>query len=71
MSRCNINRWGPGTTCERPQNAEAVKEMKAKLEAMQKERAKQDQIWTQPEPEVKSEPKAQSNSNKQLKNTFS
>ena len=50
MSRCNINRWGPGTTCERPQNTEAVKEMKAKLEAMQKERAKQDQIWTQPEP---------------------
>ena len=68
MSRCNINRWGPGTTCERPQNAEAVKEMKAKLEAMQKERAKQDQIWTQPEPEVKPLTTA---SNKQIKNTFS
>jgi hypothetical protein len=61
MSRCNINRWGPGTTCERPQNTEAVKEMKAKLEAMQKERAKQDQIWNQPEPEVKSEVKSQLN----------
>ena len=70
MSRCNINRWGPGTTCERPQNTEAVKEMKAKLEAMQKERAKQDQIWTQPESAP--EPKAQSNTAiKQLKNTFS
>ena len=71
MSRCNINRWGPGTTCERPQNTEAVKEMKAKLEAMQKERAKQDQIWTQPEPEVKPTGISNTVSTKQLTYTSS
>jgi len=47
MSRCSVNRWGPGTTCEKPINTEATKELKAKLDALQKERAKQDSIWTQ------------------------
>lgn len=49
MSRCGVNRWGPGTTCERPQNTEAAKELKGRLEELQKERAKQDQVWTVPE----------------------
>lgn len=47
MSRCSVNRWGPGTTCEKPINTEATKELKAKLDALQKERAKQDSVWTQ------------------------
>lgn len=47
MSRCALNRWGPGTTCERPINTEASKELQAKIKAMQEERAKQDTIWTQ------------------------
>ena len=47
MSRCALNRWGPGTTCERPINTEASKELLAKIKAMQEERAKQDTIWTQ------------------------
>ena len=49
MSRCGVNRWGPGTTCERPQNTEASKELKGRLEELQKERAKQDQVWITPE----------------------
>jgi hypothetical protein len=47
MSRCALNRWGPGTTCERPTNTEAAKEIQLKIKAMQDERAKQDSIWNQ------------------------
>ena len=55
MSRCGVNRWGPGTTCERPINTEAAKELKDRLAAMAKEREKQDQMWdiTNEEPVVK------------------
>ena len=49
MSRCGVNRWGPGTTCERSQNTEAAKELKGRLEELQKERAKQDQVWITPD----------------------
>jgi len=49
MSSCAVNRWGPGTTCERPKNTEAVKEMKDRMAALQAERAKQDQMWIIPE----------------------
>ena len=45
MSRCGVNRWGPGTTCERPINTEAAKELKERMAAMAKERSKQDQMW--------------------------
>lgn len=45
MSRCALNRWGPGTTCERPINTEAAKELQAKIAAMKAEREKQDSIW--------------------------
>jgi len=48
MSRCGVNRWGPGTTCERPSNTEAAKEIQQRLAKLESERTKQDQIWTQP-----------------------
>jgi len=47
MSRCAINRWGPGTPCNKPINTEASKELQAKIKAMQDERAKQDTMWEQ------------------------
>jgi hypothetical protein len=56
MSRCGVNRWGPGTTCERPVNTEAAKEIQQRLALLEAQRAKQDQIWTQPsavEPNIK------------------
>ena len=45
MSRCGVNRWGPGTTCERPINTEATKDMEARLAVMAKERESQDKMW--------------------------
>jgi len=42
---CSVNRWGPGTTCEKPQNSESAKELKARIEKMNMERAKQDSMW--------------------------
>lgn len=48
MSRCGVNRWGPGTTCERPTNTEAAKEIQQRLALLEAERTKQDLIWTQP-----------------------
>lgn len=53
MSRCGLNRWGPGTTCERPINTESSKELQAKIAAMKAEREKQDSIWNQVNEEVK------------------
>ena len=45
--RCNPSaRWGPGTTKERQPDTEGAKELKARLEQMAKERAKQDTMWT-------------------------
>jgi hypothetical protein len=44
---CSVNRWGKGTTCERPSNSEAAKELQARIAAMSQERAKQDMMWTQ------------------------
>lgn len=49
MSRCGVNRWGPGTTCERPINSEAAKELQQRLASLEAERTKQDKIWTQTE----------------------
>jgi len=45
MSSCAVNRWGRGTTCERPINTEASKELQARMAAMAKERESQDQMW--------------------------
>jgi hypothetical protein len=43
--KCACNRWGPGTTCERPSNTAASKELQDRLALMQQERSKQDKIW--------------------------
>jgi len=43
--KCARNRWGPGTTCERPINTPASKEIQDRLAAMQQERSQQDQMW--------------------------
>ena len=53
MSSCGVNRWGPGTTCEKPKNSESVKELTERIGKMQMERAKQDAMWTTPATEVK------------------
>ena len=46
--RCNPTaRWGPGTTKERVADTESANQLKARLEQMAKERAKQDSMWTQ------------------------
>lgn len=47
---CSINRWGKGTTCERPSNSEAAKELQARIAAMSQERAKQDMMWNSSTP---------------------
>jgi hypothetical protein len=55
--RCNPSaRWGPGTTCEKPKDAELSKEFREKIEKMKAERAKQDSMWTQPPANDKSLP---------------
>lgn len=46
MSSCGVNRWGPGTTCEKPKNSESTKELTERISKMQMERAKQDSMWT-------------------------
>jgi hypothetical protein len=43
--RCAVSRWGPGTTCERPTNTAASKELQDRLKQMQAERASQDKMW--------------------------
>ena len=42
---CSVNRWGPGTTCEKPRNSESANELKTRIEKMNLERAKQDSMW--------------------------
>lgn len=48
--RCACNRWGPGTTCEKPTNTESSKELQERLNKMKEERGKQDTMWTETEP---------------------
>ncbi len=43
--RCACNRWGSGTTCERPTNTQASKELQERLEKMRQERSLQDTMW--------------------------
>ena len=43
--RCACNRWGPGTTCEKPTNSAASKELQDRLAAMRNERTEQDKMW--------------------------
>lgn len=45
---CTQCKWGTGTTCERPNNTGASKELEKKLKQMAEERAKQDAAWFAP-----------------------
>jgi hypothetical protein len=46
MSRCNpAARWGPGTTCEKPVNTDAAREMEQRLAAMRAARESVDKMW--------------------------
>ena len=48
--QCARRRWGQGTTCERPSNSPAAKEMQDRLAQMKAERASQDGMWNDPTP---------------------
>jgi hypothetical protein len=49
MSGCAIRRWGVGTSCSRPTDTPAAREMNATLKEMQAERARQDaMLWGSP-----------------------
>lgn len=50
--RCACNRWGPGTTYEKPINTAGAKELQDRLAAMRNERTVQDKMWDE-EPEKK------------------
>jgi hypothetical protein len=51
--QCARNRWGPGTTCEKPANTAASKELQERLAAMRNERTVQDKMWdTEPETSI-------------------
>ena len=45
---CVRCKWGTGTTCERPPDTVAAKEVKSNFEKMMAERAKQDAQWFAP-----------------------
>jgi hypothetical protein len=47
MSRCPHAKWGPGsgTTCEKPTNSVATKELEERLQKMREDRAKTDTMW--------------------------
>jgi hypothetical protein len=59
MRSCRRNRWDFSESIkspERPSNTEAAKELQQRLAALEAERTKQDQIWTQasiPEQDIK------------------
>jgi hypothetical protein len=54
--RCNPSaRWGPGTTKEKQVDTEGAKELKQRMEQMNKERAKQDTMWINTELSEKKE----------------
>jgi hypothetical protein len=48
--QCARRRWGQGTTCERPTNSPASKELQDRLAQMKAERASQDGMWNDPTP---------------------
>jgi hypothetical protein len=41
-------KWGTGTTCERPSNTGASKELESKLKEMMAQRTQQDVAWFAP-----------------------
>ena len=63
---CVRCKWGTGTTCERPSDTVAAKEVKSNFEKMMAERARQDADWF-----PKEEQKNDMNSKKHSNNTSS
>jgi hypothetical protein len=45
MSSCACRRWGPGTTCEKPVDTPAARELETKMKAIMAEREKQANFW--------------------------
>ena len=45
---CVSCKWGTGTTCEKPTNSIASKELEQRLKEIQAERTKQDVAWFAP-----------------------
>lgn len=66
---CVRCKWGTGTTCERPSDTIAAKEVKSNLEKMMAERARQDSAWFTSNSEQKDV--QQSNSSKKESNNTS
>lgn len=54
---CVSCKWGKGTTCEKPANTLAKKELDSKLKEMMEARAKQDIAWFAPPQEKTNIPK--------------
>jgi hypothetical protein len=54
---CVSCKWGTGTTCEKPTNSIASKELEQRLKEIQAERTKQDVAWFAPPPEKTNQPK--------------
>jgi hypothetical protein len=50
--RCACNRWGPGTTKDRIQDTESVRQLNASMEKLMLERSSQDNFWKGGEPQV-------------------
>jgi hypothetical protein len=67
MACRNSFRWGSGTTSERPQNTEAVREMDIRMKAMMAERARVDALWDSPQPQPQTESKPQKSTDTQLR----
>ena len=53
--QCARRRWGQGTTCERPSNSPASKELQDRLAQMKAERSSQDGMWADPTPSQSSD----------------
>lgn len=64
MSRCACNRWGSGTTCEKPSNTVQAKELEQQLAKLKAERAKLDTIWDDSDQEKKTSNDLQLQNNK-------
>ena len=48
MSSCARNRWGKGTTCEKPIVTPATEELDKKIKERLAERARQENFWSTP-----------------------
>ncbi len=71
MSGCAIRRWGVGTSCSRPTDTPAAREMNNSLKMMQAERDRQDaMLWGTPQPQEQQEQNPQQKESKSPSNTM-